>query len=224
MKPQPLIFALYLSLIIISVQAQDQYQTTMSQLVNRIDTTRGQLDNLRMASDFERIADTEKTKWLPYYYAAYCMTRESLDKPDVSKVDLLCDQATQYLNQADKLAPNKSEVYCLRGLIALARIRVNQAARGMSGLLEAQEALEAAQYHDPTNPRVYFLLGQQAYNTPEMFGGSKEKALRYFEKTLILFEAQQDRQSTIEVHWGHKTTIGMVSACRSQLQASTKSN
>ncbi|AUD04426.1 tetratricopeptide repeat protein [Spirosoma pollinicola] len=224
MKPQTLIPTLCLILAVTSVKAQDQYQTTMSQLVIRIDTTRGQLDNLTMASDFERIARTEKTNWLPFYYAAYCMTRESLDKPDVSKVDFLCDQATQYLDQADKLAPNKSEVYCLRGLIALSRIKVNQAARGMSGLMEAQEALETAQYHDPANPRVYFLLGQQAYNTPEMFGGSKEKALRYFEKTLTLFEARQESQSTIEVHWGYKTTIGMVSACRSQLQASTKSN
>ena len=223
MKPQPLMFAFYLSLALTSVKAQNQYQAAMSQLVTYSDTAKS-IDNLKLANSFGRIADTEKTKWLPFYYASLFATLESLKQTSLGQIDPLCEQATQYLDQADKLAPNNSEVYCLRGLIALSRIKVNQTARGMAGLMEAQQALETANKLDPANPRVYHMLGQQAFNTPQAFGGSKEKALQYFEKALSLLEAQQDRQSTIEVHWGARTTVPMIAVCRKYLNTVSKAN
>ncbi len=223
MKPQTLIATLCLILAVAIVKAQDQYQAAMSQLVTYSDTAKS-IDNLKLANSFGRIADTEKTKWLPYYYASLFTTLESLKQTNLSQTDPLCDQAVQYLDQADKLAPNNSEVYCLRSLIALARIKVNQTARGMSGLLEAQQALETANKLDPANPRVYHMLGQQAFNTPEAFGGSKEKALQYFEKALSLLESQKDRQSTIDVHWGTRTTVPMIAICRKYLNTVTKAN
>ncbi|AUD04425.1 tetratricopeptide repeat protein [Spirosoma pollinicola] len=223
MKPLIPILSLTLILAVTSVKAQDQYQAAMSQLVTYSDTAKS-IDNLKLANSFGRIAETEKTKWLPFYYASLFTTLESLKQTNLGQIDPLCDQATQYLDQTDKLAPNNSEVYCLRSLIALARIKVNQTARGMAGLMEAQQALETANKLDPTNPRVYHMLGQQAFNTPEAFGGSKEKALQYFEKALSLLESQKDRESTIDVHWGTRTTVPMIAICRKYLNTVTKAN
>lgn len=209
---------LLIGLLATTAQGQNQYQTAMSTLITQIDTTKGAVENLKLANTFGRIADVEKTQWLPYYYASYFATLESLQQSDLTKVDLLTDQANTYLDQADMLAPKNSEVYCLRSMIVLSRIKVNQAARGMSGILQAQQALEAAHTYDANNPRVYFMLGQQAFNTPEAFGGSKENALRYFEKALALMETQKEQENTINVHWGRSTTTQMIAACRKKLQ------
>ncbi len=46
-----------------------------------------------MANNFTRIADAEKTQWLPYYYAAYCYTMDALREQDVSKKDAIADKA-----------------------------------------------------------------------------------------------------------------------------------
>ena len=209
---------LLIGLLATTAQGQGQYQTTMGNLITQIDTTKGAVENLKLANTFGRIADVEKTQWLPYYYASYFTVLEALQQSDLTKVDLLTDQASTYLDQADMLAPKNSEVYCLRSMIVLSRIKVNQAARGMSGLLQAQQMLEAAHTYDANNPRVYFMLGQQAFNTPEVFGGSKENALRYFEKSLALMDTQKEQEKTINVHWGRSTTTQMITACRKKLQ------
>lgn len=207
-----------------SAQSQTPYQAAMLPLVIQIDTTKGELENLTLANSFARIANVEKTNWLPYYYAAYCTALEAIGPAEDSKVDLLCDQAEKYLEQADMLSPKNSEVYCLKSLISLSRIRVNQMARGMMGLMQAQSALETANGYDDKNPRVYFMMGQQAFNTPEAFGGSKEKALQCFEKTLTLLDAQKEREKTIDVHWGRDTTVKMIAACQKKLSLATKSH
>jgi|GEM_PF-973900 len=219
-----LIPCLLVGLMSTAAQAQGQYQKAMNALVVQIDTTKGELANLTLANSFARIAEVEKTNWLPYYYASYCTALEAVGPADVAKVDLLCEQAEKYLDQADLLSPKNSEVYCLRSLISLAKIRVNQMARGMSGILQAQAALETANTYDQENPRVYFMMGQQAFNTPEAFGGSKANALRYFEKTLALLDAQKDRESTIDVHWGRDTTTKMIAICQKKLQIAGKTH
>ena len=226
MKTQHLFLAaaLLAGLVETNAQSQTPFQTAMNPLVIQIDTTKGELANLKLANSFARIADVEKTNWLPYYYAAYCTALEAIGPADVAKVDLLAEQAEKYLGQADMLSPKNSEIYCLKSLIALSKIRVNQMARGMAGLLQAQDALEAANTIDDKNPRVYFMMGQQAFNTPQAFGGSKENALKYFEKALALLDAQKEREKTIDVHWGRDTTLKMIAACQKTLQAANKSH
>ena len=40
---------------------------------------------------------------------------------------------------------------------------------------EASKARQAGQKLDPSNPRLYYLEGMSVFNTPEAFGGGKEK-------------------------------------------------
>jgi hypothetical protein len=203
-------------------QTPSRYQTAMTTLLTEMDTIITRVDKVKVANSFGRIAEGERTQWLPYYYAAYYTALASLEETDMAKVDLLCEQATQYLDQADLLSPKNSELYCLRSMVILSRIKVNQTERGMAGIMAAQEALETAQSYDPKNPRVYFMMGQQAYNTPAAFGGSKETALRYFEQALALHETQRDKEKTIDVHWGRTVNTEMVALCRKKLAIANK--
>lgn len=55
--------------VILNAQS-DRYQKAMQQNVIAIDMTRTMDGWRELANNFQRIADAEKTQWLPYYYAA----------------------------------------------------------------------------------------------------------------------------------------------------------
>ena len=54
---------------------------------------------------------------------------------------------------------------------------------------------------DPENPRIYLLEGQDKFNTPEQFGGSKEEAKILFDKAKDLFEKAKP-ETSIHPSWG----------------------
>lgn len=203
--------------VAVAQQPVNRYQTVMTSLVAQMDTAESVTSNLETANAFARVATVEKSQWLPHYYSALCTVMAAFGEKDVNKIDPLCLQASQWLDEADRVSPNNSEVYCVKAMIALARIKVNMMTRGLEGITVAQTQLEKAMQLDENNPRVYFLLGQQAFNTPERLGGSKKEALAYFEKSITLAEAQRDRATTIDVNWGRKTAERMASMCRKQL-------
>lgn len=203
-------------------QQPDPYQAAMANLVVRMDTSETVAGNLQTANAFARVASAEKTKWLPYYYSALCTVLAAFDEKDLAKIDPLCSQATQFLDESDRLSPGNSEIYCVKSMIALASIKVNMMTRGLEGIMTAQTQLEKAMQLDERNPRVYFMLGQQTYNTPDRLGGSKKEALAYFEKAIALLEEQRNRVGTIEVNWGRKTAGRMAALCRKQLQVAAK--
>ncbi|MCU0467418.1 MAG: hypothetical protein MUF58_02370 [Arcicella sp.] len=205
-------------------QDEASYQTTMKDLMVKMDIAESVQSNLKVANDFNRVADIAVTQWHPFYYAAFCNVLAAFDIEDIAKVDPLCDKAAELLEKAEKLSPKNSEIYCVKAMIALARIKVNVFQRGMEGLSDAQANLETAQELNPDNPRVYFLLGQQSYNTPEAFGGSKKDALNLFEKAQSLFEKQGDKKGTLEVAWGLKSTLRKIEACKKYLQAKATVN
>jgi hypothetical protein len=203
-------------------QTTDQYKTAMTGLITRMDTTQSVDGNLQTANAFSRVANAEKDKWLPYYYGALCTVTAAFSEPSIEKIDPLCQQATQLLDEADRISPNNSEVYCVKAMIVLAGIKVNMMQRGMQGIMKAQANLEKAAQLDAENPRAYYLMGQQSYNTPEKFGGSKKEALAFFEKAVELAEKQKDRANTIDVNWGRKPAERQAANCRKLLQLAAK--
>ena len=65
---------------IFTVQAQsEQFAGAMKQQMALLDSgsTWSPAGMQQAANTFERIADAEKTQWLPYYYAAYCRVNEA---------------------------------------------------------------------------------------------------------------------------------------------------
>ena len=54
------------------VSAQSKYEAGMGKAFEQMKAVKTAEDMGATAAFFERIADTEKDKWVPYYYAAYC--------------------------------------------------------------------------------------------------------------------------------------------------------
>lgn len=185
----------------------DKYQKAMQQNVIAIDTTRSMDGWRELANNFQRIADAEKTQWLPYYYAAmsHVMMGYSLANGQMGgfadKTDPEADQAEQLLNKAEALSKDNSEIYCIRKMIASLRLMADPMNRYQDQLPLAAQCLEKAKALDATNPRPLVLEAQDKYFTPEQYGGSKTEAKVLFEEALKKYETFKP-ESSIHPQWG----------------------
>lgn len=193
----------------VAAKAQDdKYTAAMQPKVAAIDTTHSTAELLALSAAFERIADAEKTKWLPYYYAALAQVNAAymmnMQKPDASKSDPMADKAEALLGKAEALAKDNSEIYVLKKMIATLRMMADPMNRYMTYGPKAEEALQTALKLNPENPRAYLLQGQDKFFTPEQFGGSKEEAKKLFQLSGQKFESFKPATS-LDPNWGRST-------------------
>ena len=191
------------------LQAQDantQLQTTVTKL-NNASTVK---DYQQLATDFLRIADAQKTQWLPYYYAAFCNAKVGWSKQDSDpdNIDAFADKAEEEINKAQSLidtAKQKkelSEIYCVQMMLNQARVFINPQTYGPKYGATAFNYIQKAQQLNADNPRALYLLGWQKFATPKMWGGDKILAKQ------LLTQAKQklatEPSNSIEPHWGKK--------------------
>ncbi len=207
------LFLIAASILMTATFAQtDKYIKAMESKVAMLDSNNTAQAYKDLANSFERIADAEKTKWEPYYYAAYCtvmagnlsMPQDGSFGDNSSITDPLADKAEQLANKADAINPDNSEIYCLYKMVHSLRMMGNPMARYMTDGTKAATALAKAKSLNENNPRVYILEGQDKFYTPEQFGGSKEEAKKLFEKANEIFMVSKPG-SSIDVQWGRGT-------------------
>ena len=190
----------------------DKYVKAMEPYVAAVDTTKTSEALTDLANSFTRIADAEKTQWLPYYYAALStvMSGFMLPRGDAAKTDPIADKAEALLVKAEALnntttgdakSKNASEINIIKKMISNLRMVADPANRYQTYGAIGQEALDKAKALNAENPRVPMLEGQDLFYTPEEFGGSKAKAKVLFEEAIKKFEAIKPA-STIEPQWG----------------------
>jgi hypothetical protein len=209
------IFIIAASLMTASGFSQsEKYTKAMEALVPAVDTTHS-IDGLTdLANSFERIANAEKTQWLPYYYAALCnisLANMYFAAQQTDKIDPLMDKAEPMLQKAEELEKDNSEIFCLKKMFNTGKMMADPMSRYMTYGPAAAEALATAKKLNPDNPRVYLLEGQDKFYTPEQFGGSKEEAKTLFEEAMKKFESFKPA-SSIHPVWG----INMVKYMMSQ--------
>jgi len=205
MKKQFLFITAFL-FAINSFSQSEKYTKAMEQLVPAVDTTTS-VDGLNnLANSFQRIADAEKSQWLPYYYAAfanvnaaYMMSMGQMGMAD--KTDPLADKAEGLLNKAAELSKDNSEIYCVKKMIASLRLIGDPQNRYMTYGPAAEEALAKAKSLSPANPRVTLLEAQDKLFTPEQFGGSKTEAKKLFEEAIKKYETFKP-ETSIHPSWG----------------------
>jgi hypothetical protein len=208
-----ILFSLVLFLITFSAFSQsEKYSSTMKDRVAAVDTTNSVSGLNELAAAFERIADAEKNQWHPYYYAAYTkvltgylMMDGGMNGGLASTLDPIADKAEQLLNKSEALSKDNSEIFIVKKMIASLRMMADPMSRYMQYGPVAAEALETAKRLNPENPRIYLLLGQDKFYTPEQFGGSKSEAKKLFEYALQKFDAFNPKHS-LDPAWGRTTT------------------
>ena len=121
----------------------------MEQQLAGYDTVRNSESLQALANSFERIAEAEKTQWLPYYYAAlsnvnlgynYVFAAGSMGG-NAEKGDPLADKAELLLSKAEALSKDNSEIFVVRKMIATLRMMGDVMNRYMTQGPAAAEAL-----------------------------------------------------------------------------------
>ena len=205
--------AFILSAQFIMAQGSDKYIAAMTKNLQAIDSAfKNPASLLALSNNFERIADAEKTQWLPYYYAAFCQVNYGYMETDKSKVDGIANKATELINKAAALSPGNSEISCIKSMIASCQMMVDPMQRWQEYGPISSQALEEAKQQDATNPRPYFLIGQGLKYTPEEFGGGCKTALPQVETAMKKFETFKPA-SPLHPNWGKEITAQIISEC-----------
>lgn len=201
------------SLVMFASYAQsEKYVKAMQDKVAAIDTIRNADELKDLSAAFERIAEAEKTQWLPYYYAALAQVNAGNvifvgnqgNTAALQKLDAIAEKAEALLSKAEALNKDNSEIYAVKKMTASLRMMVDPTNRYMQYGPQAQQALEVAKKLNPENPRVYLLEGQDKFFTPEQYGGSKAEAKRLFEEALKKYESFKPA-TALDPNWGRGT-------------------
>lgn len=192
--------------------AQGKYEAGMGKAFEQLKDAKTAEDMGAAAAFFERIGDTEKDKWLPYYYAAYCNYLTGWMNPSADK-DAVGEKAKALVVKAEVLEKNNSELYVLRQMIAVQQLTVDPMSRFQTYGKQANEALEMAKQADPNNPRVYLADGQYKMNVPDAFGGGKEVGKKLFTKALELYKTFKPA-SAMHPSWGADQAEKLLAQCQ----------
>ena len=152
------------------------------------------------ANQFERLANYKKSDWLPRYYHALCLIQYSWSA-DAKERETILKAAETSIQTGMTLSPDSSEMVALEGYLYQAMIMINPMANGAIYGPKSAITLQRAAAINPNNPRPPYLLGQNIYFTPDMWGGGMDKARPHLEKAKALFETFKPA-SDLHPNWG----------------------
>ena len=206
------IFSVIALLSVLTLNAQTKYESAMQNGFAKLKETKGADDLQALGAYYERIAEAEKTQWLPYYYAAIHYTISAFMNPAADK-DKVASKVSELINKAEAIEPANAEIYCLKQQVAVMQLLVDPMSRWQTFGAQASEAIAKAKEIDPSNPRPYLLEGQYLMNVPEAFGGGKAVAKKLFEKSLELFSGFKPL-SALHPNWGKEQAEQLLAACQ----------
>ena len=198
------LFLTMLLLATVSIFAQTTFDKVMTEKITQIDQLKTPEDFTALSNDFTRIGDKEKTQWLPYYYAAHTSIekgRNLMRTGKLDQLDAIAMEAQTSLDKASELSKDNAEILILQKMIHGLKMMVDPQARFMSEGMLGADALSKAAKLDPENPRITLLQAEDAYYTPEQFGGSKTRGLELFQKAKDQFAAYQPK-TILHPNWG----------------------
>jgi hypothetical protein len=98
-------------------------------------------------------------------------------------------------------------------MIATLRMLVNPQQRWQQYGAVIQTELEKAKSQDPSNPRPYYIQGNNLRNTPEQFGGGCSTAKPLLDQALQKYETFKPA-SAIAPNWGKERTQQLLAGCK----------
>ncbi len=207
------IFAIVLTIIVSTLTAQDKYTETMLKNIDAAYKAKTVAEYQTTANTFERIAAAEKTKWEPYYYAAFSNIMIANAETDNTKKDAYLDLATKDLDAAKAIKANDSEITALEGFVHMMRVTVDPMTRGQEYSSKAYKSFGTAVALNPENPRALALLAQMQYGTAQFFGSSTDEACGTAEKSVQKFEMYKS-DNALAPQWGKQMAEGLKSKCK----------
>jgi hypothetical protein len=190
-----------------------QYAEAMAKNIQMVYSSQSIAELQGAVNALERIASAEKTKWEPYYYAAFGNIMIAHREQDATKKDAFLDQAVANIENAKKIAAKESEIIALEGFVHIIRITVNPETRGQqySGL--AMQTLGRALSLNPENPRALALIAQTQYGTAQFLGSPTTEACATNAAALEKF-ATFKSENPLAPKWGNRMAEEIANNCK----------
>lgn len=192
------------------VNAQSKFEDAMTKGLAQMKDAKTASDYTDVSSFFERVADAEKTQWLPYYYAGMSLYLSAWIDKSADK-DKIADKCKDFITKGQAIE-NNADLYCLVQQVAILQLMVDPMSRWQTYGAQAKAALADATKADPNNPRIYYLQGMTTFNTPEAYGGGKTLAKPMFQKSVDLFKTYVPKP--FYPNWGKEEAEKMLEQCK----------
>ncbi|MDZ7607964.1 MAG: hypothetical protein U5K79_20840 [Cyclobacteriaceae bacterium] len=206
------IFLLVLTSLVAFTSYADKYESAMTATIEKLNTA-STVDAYRdVAASFERIAEAEQSKWLPFYYAGLSYVWASHTIQDGAAIDGLLDQAQVMVDKAVKLSAQNDEIITLQGYIYMMKVTVDPASRGAQYSGMAMQQFGQAVGINDQNPRALMLMGRMQMGTEQFFGQDTSNSCAMIARAAKMFEDYKPA-SAIDPAWGKETSEMFMSEC-----------
>jgi len=208
-----IIFLFEITITVVANANDGKYVEVMSKNIEAVYKAQT-IEELQSAvNGFERIANAEKTKWEPLYYAAFGYVMMATREKESVKKDSYLDLATSSIEKAKAMNENESEIIAMEAFIHLIRLNVDPPARGPKYSTLAMQTLEKALQANPENPRALMLLAQLQFGTARFFGAPTTQACSTVTKALEKYETYKS-ENPVAPKWGKQTTVDLKQNCQ----------
>jgi hypothetical protein len=190
-------------------KSSTDFEAAMIENIKHLDTASTQALLITLANNFDRIGKVEKLRWEPTYYASYCYATLAFLSADKNKVDGLLDKSEYYLQQAEAISKNNSEISSLYAMINSCRIIVDPINRYQTKRKDVFALLAKAKVEDPNNPRPYLVEANLLWRTPPVFGGGKKPSRQMVETAIEKYKIFKPA-NTISPTWGELQALSLL--------------
>jgi len=191
----------------------DKYTEQMTKNIDAVYKAATIEDLQKAVNVFERIGGAEKSKWEPYYYAAFGYVMMATREQEASKKDAFLDQAEVALEKSAAVKADESEIVALEGFIHMIRVTVDPASRGQQYSMMAMQAYGKALGMNPGNPRALALMAQMQFGTAQFFKQEPTEACETAKKALAAFD-EAKAIDALAPAWGRGMTEGLIKNCK----------
>jgi len=210
MKTIILIFAFISSSALAS---DDKYTEQMEKNISAVYKAQTNEEFQSAINLFERIGIAEKTKWEPFYYAAFGYVMQATREQDGAKKDQFLDLALTSLDKAKLINESESEIIALQGFVHMIRVTVDPASRGQKYSSLAFQSYSQAIELNPENPRALVFMAQMQYGTAQFFKSSTDEACATLAQSIEKFAAFKT-DNPLAPKWGKGTADEMLKKCQ----------
>ncbi|MFC2133076.1 tetratricopeptide repeat protein [Bacteroidota bacterium] len=167
---------------------------------------------------FERIISAEPENYYAVYYKLLAEYRliTADHNGEFQMLDKYYDDAIESLEKLSDYRSLASEIKTLKAAIHMMKL-ADSPMSGRSLSPKIHSLLDEALIDNPGNPRAYLIRGIMAFNTPAMFGGSKEDAIKFLNTSQKLFETSVEKDS-VSPSWGYNETFAWLGMAYTELR------
>jgi hypothetical protein len=201
------------------INAQSPYEKGMKAALEQLFSADGGKENWQNAANkFERIANVEKDKWQPSYYAALAYAWMATKEETLTLQDEKMNRARKFVEAGLEISPDNVELITMQGYTDMLSIAFDPGTRGQTLSTRVFQTFGKAIQMDPNNPRARLFMAQMQDGTENFFGQGHEGSCQTLTKAVENYTLQKDN-GDFSPTWGQGSAEQMLKNCQKPVES-----